>query len=67
MPAERKYPHRVNLDGSWDSICARCFLTVAHCETESELAASEQKHVCDPTFLAGRRSFSKSDSEQKAS
>jgi hypothetical protein len=46
MSAEAKFPHRHNADGTWDSICKRCFNTVAHCETESELALHEKEHVC---------------------
>jgi hypothetical protein len=54
MPAETEYPHRRNRDGTWDSICKKCFLTVAHCKTESELAASEKTHVCNSSYLADR-------------
>jgi hypothetical protein len=58
MLAEKKYPHRVNLDGSWDSICTRCFLTVANCKTEGELAEFEKTHVCyESSFLAERGHF----------
>ena len=58
MPAEKKYPHCVNLDGSWDSIRARCFLTVAHRKTEAELAALEKTHVCyESSFFAERGYF----------
>ena len=69
MPAEKKYPHRVNLDGSWDSICTRCFLTIAHCKTEKELAEVERKHVCDSSVLAERDIFRTRvlNSERKAS
>lgn len=57
MPAETKYPHRVNLDGTWDSICTRCFQTIAHCKTERELAQFEEKHVCDSAYLMEREAF----------
>ncbi|HEY4380141.1 MAG TPA: hypothetical protein VGN01_07325 [Acidobacteriaceae bacterium] len=41
------FPHRVNRDGSFDSICKRCFLTIASCASETELAAAEREHMCD--------------------
>jgi hypothetical protein len=40
------YPHRLNRDGTFDSICPRCFLTVAHTQTEAELFAYDRVHVC---------------------
>jgi hypothetical protein len=41
------YPHRRNKDGTFDSICLKCFLTVAHTETEAELLAYDRVHVCN--------------------
>ena len=38
-------PGRHNVDGTVDSICKRCFLTVAHGEVESELQKAEAEHV----------------------
>jgi hypothetical protein len=67
MPAEMKYPHRVNLDGSWDSICPHCFLTIAHSKTESGLAALERVHVCNSAFLAERGWLSSQDLKRRAS
>jgi hypothetical protein len=40
------FPHRHNRDGSWDSICPNCHLTIAKSETESDLHAFEQRHDC---------------------
>ena len=40
-----------------DSICRRCFVTVATVEEESDLELFERQHVCDPEILdryAGR-------------
>jgi len=42
------YPHRLNAEGSYDSICRRCFRTVARAQAEAELQAYEAAHVCDP-------------------
>ena len=34
-----------------DSICTRCFVTVATVEEESDLDHFERQHVCDPEIL----------------
>lgn len=41
-------PLRHNADGSYDAICTQCFQTVASVLEESDLAAFENAHVCDP-------------------
>lgn len=43
-----KFPHRHNQDGSHDSICTTCLLTVASAWTEMDLVRHEVAHVCDP-------------------
>ncbi len=48
------YPHRHNHDGSFDSICRRCFATVGHTMNEATLVELEKIHYCDPCLLAGR-------------
>jgi hypothetical protein len=40
------HPHRRNIGGTFDSICLKCFLTVAHTQTEAELLAYDRVHVC---------------------
>ncbi len=40
------FPHRHNRDGSYDSICVKCFATIATERIEEMLAQSEQKHMC---------------------
>jgi hypothetical protein len=42
-----KYPHRYNPDGTTDSICPRCFMTIGTSIWESELEEMEASHVCD--------------------
>ena len=43
------YPHRFNGDGSYDSICPRCFTSVAKVRVIAELAEYERNHICgDP-------------------
>jgi hypothetical protein len=46
-----KYPHRRRLDGSFVSICPRCFVTAATAATEQQLAISEKQHVCNSETL----------------
>ena len=52
MRIERKcFPHRQNRDGSYDSICPRCFRTISNRMTEAELARDEFRHICDDWYL----------------
>ena len=48
------YPHRLNRDGSFDSICLICFMTVSTSKIESELDKSDANHICESSFLAER-------------
>lgn len=52
MPGTLKpsFPHRQNTDGTHDSICTKCFVTVATVMNESELAGHESAHVCNPSY-----------------
>jgi hypothetical protein len=43
----RSFRHRQNPDGSWDSICMRCYLTAAHTFGEKLLSSVESGHCCD--------------------
>lgn len=46
---KQPFIHRLNKDGSVDSICTRCFVTVATVHgisTEPELERNEQQHDC---------------------
>jgi hypothetical protein len=42
----RKFVHRPNGDGSFDSICATCFQTVANKKIETDLNFAERTHAC---------------------
>jgi hypothetical protein len=46
------YPHRENKDGTFDSVCLKCFATVARTSLEIELAQRDKTHICDPMFAA---------------
>lgn len=57
MSISRIYPHRRNKDGSYDSICLTCFLTVSHANTEAELPKLDLNHVCRITPLSKRSNY----------
>jgi hypothetical protein len=40
------FPHRRRPNGTFDSICTQCFLTVANADTEAELKPAERAHDC---------------------
>jgi hypothetical protein len=46
-----RFLRRANADGTTDSICCKCYVTVATANHESELAWPEHRHVCDPLLL----------------
>lgn len=48
------FPHRQTSDGTYDSICPRCFRTVDTQRIEQNLAAEENVHVCEQTDLHSR-------------
>jgi hypothetical protein len=47
MKAGLTYAHRLNPDGSFDSICLYCHHTVATANTEQGLASQESSHSDD--------------------
>jgi hypothetical protein len=40
------FPHRLNKDGTYDSICLQCYATVANARTSAELEEFDVKHIC---------------------
>src|SRR3954452_16683815 len=53
LPRQKmQFPHRHNTDGSFDSICPRCVITIATAMDESDLSHSEAVHECDPVLVA---------------
>ena len=48
---EDRYPHRVNHDGTIDSICPRCFATIGSSTCEADLERLESRHVCEAARL----------------
>ena len=47
-PDSPRFVHRCNQDGTVDSICRECFVTVATSKRELDLEHSERTHICDP-------------------
>jgi hypothetical protein len=45
------FPHRLNADGSYDSVCTLCHLTVATAKVEAALSHYERSHKCDPVRI----------------
>ena len=43
----QSFRHRENLDGTWDSICMRCYSTAAHTHAATLLTSAESGHQCD--------------------
>lgn len=43
-----KFLHRFNSDGTIDTICRECFITVATRSREADLERPESDHICDP-------------------
>jgi len=46
------FPHRINSDGTIDSICDQCFATIGTSIAESELKQLEATHTCEPARVA---------------
>ena len=46
-----KFIHRINEDGSIDSICRDCFVTIATARSRTTLELEERKHACEPMIL----------------
>lgn len=48
------FARRQNHDSSIDSICTKCYQTVASADSAGELIAPEESHVCDPNGESDR-------------
>jgi hypothetical protein len=54
-----QYFHRRNSDGSFDSICGLCFLTVANGASREKLVTEEATHLCRTFSHAKMSAFTK--------
>jgi hypothetical protein len=52
------YARRRNADGTSDSICLRCFRTVASCNRSTGLLEMESQHRCRPEDVECLRNLS---------
>jgi hypothetical protein len=43
------FPHRRNRDGSFDSICLKCLLTIANERSEADLAKHDKSAILLPS------------------
>jgi len=51
MFSNKPFSHLRNKNGTIDSICTRCNLTVGTARNESELPKIEHSHTCNPEWL----------------
>jgi hypothetical protein len=61
-----QFTHRKNPDGSWNSICQQCYLTVvskADTRSEAELVVAEADHVCEESNADRRNRGTHPDSK----
>jgi hypothetical protein len=58
MLSKAEYPRRRNRDGTWGSVCTKCYMAIGRCATEDKLAEMEKSHVCYSSFLAERGGLS---------
>lgn len=49
------FPHRPNRDGTFDSICPYCFMTVASHVAECRLPMIEERHQCFGDFATRKK------------
>ncbi len=49
---ENAFAHRHNQDGTWDSICSKCFRIVDNSADESNMVEQENAHKCEGFSLA---------------
>ncbi len=48
MTSPKPFAHRRNPDATIDSICTKCYQTIASENNETKLIAREEGHSCDP-------------------
>ena len=60
-----QFPHRVNHDGTYDSICRMCYRTIAHEVREADLADFEASHVCSELDLVVRNKPGENTTEKR--
>jgi hypothetical protein len=51
QPNSPSFTYRFNFDGTVDSICTKCFVTVANSDSLPDIQPKERDHVCDPVLV----------------
>jgi hypothetical protein len=51
------FPHRLNRNGHYDSMCSVCLVTVASARNEADLTRYELGHACNPIRLSQLSEF----------
>ena len=62
-----QFPHRQNSNGTYDSICPKCFRTIDTRNEEGDLAAEERVHICGREDLLRRHMFATENRADSAS
>lgn len=65
LPRDDHFAHRANSDGSTDSICKHCFVTVCTSAWETDLGDAERRHICDPAAVARWKKASGSETAEE--
>jgi hypothetical protein len=60
------FTHRHNPDGTFDSICMRCYRTVAEGRIEEQLTAEEKWHICNAEDRPWMSALPESPSSRKS-
>jgi len=61
MTSYISFARRQNRDSSIDSICTKCYQTIANGESVKDLKIHEEAHLCDPNAEADRKQMVFSD------
>ncbi len=59
LAAAPTFIRRATPQGTMDSLCAECLITVCTSPEEADIQRAEQDHVCDPRLLAYWATLSK--------
>lgn len=59
-----RFVRRTNINGTMDSICCKCFVTVATARREFELDGAERNHTCDPVLLEHWKELAEGKSDE---
>jgi hypothetical protein len=51
LPNAPLFVHRDNGDGTTDSFCRKCFITIASSQRKVDIECAEGNHKCDPMQL----------------